>query len=385
MSDRDDLAWVHELSDDSDLDRALARVRADVHVDEGAISHGKVAVLAAAAELERAERSSDTIAAARPDAVVLPLAPTTDVAGRQQAKRSWRIVTAAAAVIVAALAVTSQLLPSDGGEIDSAAAAALEQAAEEAEKAGDPPVGPGRYRYTALLSWQKTAGRSDGKDYEFLSERVVETWVPADERQEWLERTSVTGKRVFLRGDAQAAASAIEAEQALDGKEDRAQCGSVGAESGEPRPCEGRPPGWMRPTAEWMAGLPREPAALQRRIETDLGGDRSLRGVHPLSYVVSVLNSGRAPVDLRAALYRVMALQPGGAPPDPAANLGGRIGTAFGFTMNGNRIDVVIDPATGQFLGYRVPGPPGGPPGAETAEYALLTVGVADKSGVKPK
>ena len=69
--------------------------------------------------------------------------------------------------------------------------------------------------------------------------------------------------------------------------------------------------------------------------------------------MADLLRSGLVPADLRAALYRVLGKVPGLEITEQVANLDGKKGTAYGISDDGTRHDVIIDPATGQFIGER--------------------------------
>ena len=74
-------------------------------------------------------------------------------------------------------------------------------------------------------------------------------------------------------------------------------------------------------------------------------------------HVATLLESGTAPADLRAALYRALALVPDVTITNQQAALDGRRGTAFGLPRDGvkNQQELIIDAVTG-----------GGPAGATT-------------------
>lgn len=64
--------------------------------------------------------------------------------------------------------------------------------------------------------------------------------------------------------------------------------------------------------------------------------------------------SGQLGADQRATIYDALASIPGVDITDEQANLDGRTGIALGRTVdNGLRHEIIVDPATGEFLGNR--------------------------------
>ena len=173
--------------------------------------------------------------------------------------------------------------------------------------------------------------------YEF----EYEMWVPADLTQPCTVRTHVTGERRFVTGDEEQAKEAGVELLAPLTKEESRPCTDGGD--------------WSRyPSAEFLASLPRDnPRRLydllrHKPIPVAIGDTEWV-----LSRVATTLLSGRAPADLRAALYRALALVPGLEVTEQVVNLDGRRGTALGAAEHGARHDLIIDQATGQFIGER--------------------------------
>ncbi|QFU92702.1 CU044_5270 family protein [Amycolatopsis sp. YIM 10] len=309
---------------DTELDGLLRQVRADVHTDEDVIARGRAKVLAAAAEVEG-----------------VPVLKAKSAAP-QRKKRSMWLAAAAAAVVIAGAAGT-QLLSVDEAKVDPASAAILHRAAQA--PGTDVPLAPGQFRYVETHAW--TLSRSEEKNLTYRTESVTREWVPADERQEWLLRKEYTGNREFLTGDERDAGPEIAAENAAD-EDMRGPCGDYSTPTGR-TPCAAS---WQHPTAEWMAGLPRDPVKLEERLRADLA-DNDRGEVRVFDYASDLLRTGRVPADLRSALYRVLATVPGIRQTDNTATLDGRVGTALGIEDDDSRHDIVIDPETGQFIGER--------------------------------
>jgi len=74
-----------------------------------------------------------------------------------------------------------------------------------------------------------------------------------------------------------------------------------------------------------------------------------------LVFIADTLRQGTAPADLRAALFRAVAMIPGVTVTEERAELDGSVGVAVGRfeSKNGLRIELVFDPATGQLIGER--------------------------------
>ncbi|HEX8518621.1 MAG TPA: hypothetical protein VF667_03420, partial [Pseudonocardia sp.] len=97
-------------------------------------------------------------------------------------------------------------------------------------------------------------------------------------------------------------------------------------------------------------------------------------------YATDFLKTGAAPPDLRAALYRALAKVPGLAVTDGAAEVDGRRGTALGITdPDGNRLEMIVDPRTGAFLGTRTTDADG-----TVQNVTTVTTAGADQIGVVP-
>lgn len=115
------------------------------------------------------------------------------------------------------------------------------------------------------------------------------------------------------------------------------------------------PAGWQQPSPEWLAALPRDPAALRDRLYADTAGHgRSVDG-EAFVYVADLLRSGVVPADLRSALYRVLATVPGVEITSSSASIGADDGVGLGYyeAKDGTRQEIVIDPANGELIGER--------------------------------
>ncbi|MFT7839839.1 CU044_5270 family protein [Saccharothrix sp. BKS2] len=395
---------IHRTWAEDELDVALAEFNADVGTDERVIGRARTALLTSAGQ----GRAADRRAGAVPPGAVLPHeAPararrsagwpgrrSAGWSGQWSARRpaGWsgrRLVVGAAAVgVLVAGALVAQTVPFGGSAPASAeAVAALDRAAAGAIGAVDEPVGPGRYRYVATRAWWMASASVDGREFARLAENLLETWVPADPAGEWLLRRDVTGNQRWVLGtEEEARAAGVPTGNTWprggwpEGDE-RARCGDFDVEP--ERQC--RVPGsWSHPTAEWQAGLPTDPDALLERLEDDIPDGR--RHDQLLVYVADALRSGLVGKDVRAALYRAMTGVPGLEVTDRQANVDGRIGTALGLDDGHVRQEIIIDPATGRFIGERrtaTSDADGYPPGT-VLSFTSVETGVVDATGVRP-
>ena len=141
---------------------------------------------------------------------------------------------------------------------------------------------------------------------------------------------------------------------------------------------------WPQPSTGFLASLPRDAGQLYDRLRQDTAGRGQDPELEMLGYVADVLRDGLVPADLRAALYRALAKVPGLEITEQVANLDGHKGTAYGISGAGTRHDVIVDPATGQFIGERQideKGASGVPAGTVIDYTSVSNPTVVDKIG----
>jgi hypothetical protein len=344
---------VRAMWSEDELDRALAALRPPTEPSARTHSRVKAEILIAAGARE-------------------PVTPEP----RPKRRWGWWAGSAATVAAVAAGVLIVQTVQFDH-TIPSAAAEQLNSAADRTG-ATDEPLAPGQYRYLATHAWWMASGT----DYAYLAENLLETWLPADQKQEWLWRRDVTGARKWLAGNE--TDNQIHETGWPEG-EWRAPCGDwYAAEEGR-RPCtqEG---GWQVPTAEFLAALPRDPDRLYERLRKDTEGKGTDANLEMVVYVADVLRTGQVPADLRASLYRALAKVEGLQITEQVANVDGRKGTAYGISAAGERHDVIVDPATGQFIGERQITEDGYDdiPAGTVTEYTSVTTAVVSGIGVTP-
>jgi len=321
---------VRAMWSEDELDGALAALGPEDEYDDRVFHRAKSELLLAAGAKE-------------------PL-PAPEPAPTRRPTRRWAWAVGFVAAAVASVLVVQTVQFSD--TIPDAAADQLNLAADRVDAVDgfDEPLQPGQYRYIATHAWwMATMNRNS-----YLAENVLETWVPADQSQEWLLRRDVTGKRKWVAGsEEQARADGLPIDEpGWPEGEWQAPCGDFFEVEAGNDPCRQKG-SWQVPTEKFLAALPRDVDKLYDRLrgETrDHGNDADLE---MLVYVADVLRTGLVPPDLRAALYRTLAKVDGLQITEQVANLDGRKGTAYGISAKGQRHDVIVDPETGQFIGER--------------------------------
>jgi len=354
---------VHQVWSEEELDRALTTLHSDVTTDDTAL------------RAARAELMADA-GAAQPSTVDAP---------RSRGWLRWAVAASVVAVIVASLLVIQTMRIGDHPPTASAAAAQLNSAADKISSS-DPALGPTQFRYVGTHAWWMATTSANKQSFSYLAENLLETWVPADQKQDWLWRRDVTGKRKWVQGteeQARAAGYPID-EAAWPEGEWRAPCGDFFAKEEGKQPCT-EPGSWQRPTPEFLAGLPRDPAQLFARLKADAPGNK--RGdAEVLVLAADTLRSGLIPADLRAALYRALGRLPGLEITEQVANLDGRKGTAYGVNDGDIRQEIIVDPTTGEFIGERETAARNldGLPADTVMTYTSVTTAIVDTMGTRP-
>jgi hypothetical protein len=254
------------------------------------------------------------------------------------------IAAAAAAVVLAAGVLFVQAARSDGPAPVASAAATLNSAADNINPV-DEPIEPGQYRYIASRSrglnnylTARAGGDAPGR-FTAVEEWTLEEWVPADLAQQCVLRSRATS-RTWVEGDEERAREAGIEPLPTDVHEEVNSCTGSGD--------------WSRyPSAEFLASVTRDPRQLYDLLRQMPMPVAMSDASWVMNRVAATLSSGRAPADLRAALYRALALLPGLEVIERVDNLDGHQGTALGLTEYGVRHDLIIDPATGQYIGER--------------------------------
>lgn len=340
---------VHQVWSDDELDRALDSFRSDVRVNPEARGLARDRLIA--------------------ETRGLPATPPTAV--RQRPVRRWL----AATVLVGALVSGGVALQAtSSGGASAQAHELLERSAALVVTTGDAPVKPGQYRYLEARASAEPRGRTRaGTEVVIRQTEVRQLWIPANPDDEWL-RTNTMDAELLVGTMAEAreiglgppAEPMVESERARRG-EFAGTAGSGGS--------------WQVPTAAFIAGLSRDPDQLYDRLREDIPfhfgrGDRKV-----ITYAADLLRTTYVPPDLRAALFRALTNVSGLVVIEGVTDLEGRRGVALGVPGedDGPRNEIIMEPATGTFLGERTVRADGGLVGATAVRSA-----VADEIGLVP-
>ncbi|MGW0518037.1 CU044_5270 family protein [Crossiella sp. NPDC003009] len=307
------------------------------------------------------EVSPDPEALAAARARLLTAAETPAVRPRLAARR-W-LVAAAAVAVVTTGALLAQTFTTGGATAD--ARDVLATAAKGAD--GDRPLRPGEYRYVVARSWDSASTVHADKTYSYLEETLRETWIPFDENAEWVRRERLTGNRQWTLGvtEAEYRAAGLPLDpvgQPVDKRAPRGEFDAAGELSacGQP-PCPVTPPevvrererkgSWQTPTQAWQDALPADPAALYERLRAGLRPELAESGA--FENARAALRTGRLRTEVRNRLYQALRLLPGITVKDGAVDLGGRHGVSLGLAGELSSTEIIIEPASGRFLGER--------------------------------
>ncbi|MFC0623578.1 CU044_5270 family protein [Kribbella deserti] len=144
------------------------------------------------------------------------------------------------------------------------------------------------------------------------------------------------------------------------------------------------PGDWQSPKPEWLAGLPRDGQAMLERLKKDRA-DNDRNDIQLMVEVTDMLGNPAIPADVRAAVFKAIAKIPG-LRAVPAVDLLGRKAMAFGVADDSEWHEVLVDPATGNYLGERqVARKPfaGVKPGETVSQNALEEL-LVNKVGQRP-
>ncbi|MEV0678731.1 CU044_5270 family protein [Actinosynnema sp. NPDC050436] len=352
---------------DDEVDHALSELYEDIKTDQRGLTAVRENLMAAASGAV-APDAPDTEAA---QADVVPIGAAKSRRARP-ARRWW--AAAAAVVVLAVGGVVAQTVVFTPSSATAQAREALTGAAELAARARDAVVPAGHYRYLGTHAWWAREMGTETRNFSYLNENVIEVWIPADPEGEWVRRRRETGNRKWLEGtEAEARAAGVVIEES-PWPEQRAKGGNFV----ENAPEHGN---WQFPKPQFVAGLPTDPERLYERLRADSGGD-----AHALVYAADALRAGMLPAAVRATLLRALTFVPGLDVTDNAADLDGRRGVALGVTEDGNRQEIILDPATGEVIGERQVSDslfPGVPPGTVTS-CSSVTTAVVGGVGERP-
>ena len=111
--------------------------------------------------------------------------------------------------------------------------------------------------------------------------------------------------------------------------------------------------GAIKLTRGQLLGFPTDPAVIYGRLRDNTGGRGNSPEGEVFTEIGDALRAAPAPADLRAGLYRALALVPGVRLVGEITDRAGRRGSAVAFTESGVRHELVIDPDTSELLAER--------------------------------
>lgn len=320
-------------------------------------------------QLHREARTSD----APLDAVrarVLAAAAAETAPPRRSRRWYAPVAVAAAAALVAGVvamnnrpheqqvAVPGATTAATAPEVELLSAPEYLNLAADAITATDQPLAPGQYRYIATHQWNSVgmmlappADRPDApkSGYTWLRESRHEKWIPHDTDLEWMERRTPLEGLEWLGGSVPRSEAAEPEVTDVDTGERRGRCGDFFPNSLPKKVC-GDPADWDNP--EFYAALPRDPQAIAQYLR-DATAHRGSEPTTVFHWGAEILRTGLMPADLRAQWYRALALIDGVTAFEQGVTLDGRSGVAIGIDGPHERRELIIDPATGDFIGER--------------------------------
>ena len=283
----------------------------------------------------------------------------------------------ASAVTLTLVAVNLVGIPGvEVGGAEPAAASVLESAARATLQFSDPVVGAGQYlrvRTDAVYMTQTwleedvDAARVNGEVQDlqtvapqtYMQGEHLELFRPADPNDTWWQiqcRASVA--ETFGPKSELAAQQDPSVTEGPIGHLIEMPGGRMKYESPDGQIESGNPVGGFTVpggASDDFTQLPLEPATLLAEIHRLNAGSGPSPDGQALVWIADTLRSGTVPAEYRAAMYQAAALIPGVTITDEQATLNGTTGIAIGRdeTNDGIRQEIIIDPATGQFIGER--------------------------------
>ncbi|MDQ0076311.1 hypothetical protein [Arthrobacter oryzae] len=235
-----------------------------------------------------------------------------------------RVLLTAAAVTVGALAVGQIGITAQSAH----AAGVLRAVAEQSMTFVDPVPAPGQYLLVHThANWRVSGVDQAGNMTNTMNVQTIDVYVPGNPEEDWvLERDW---------GDAHPVPMEIEVTRAKDGY------------------FYGGP--WTLMTDNELDALPRDGQALYDHFNSQYQGGSASRDENNFVRITDILRMGLIPADLRAGLYKALALIPG-VTASEEANFDGKVGIAIGRTeplRAGQRAEMIIDPDTGLVIGER--------------------------------
>ncbi|RJQ78006.1 hypothetical protein D5S17_13850 [Pseudonocardiaceae bacterium YIM PH 21723] len=247
----------------------------------------------------------------------------------------------------------------------------LDRAATLSVRTVDVPLREGQFRYVRS-EYRGITLLPDGGAV--ASQLRREEWMPKDPHQPWLLRTTQVGKPHWVPGHEGSGPAAAQLNPMLG--EWTAPCGGYSFMA-QPVDCEHGSE--TNPTPEFLAKLPSDPAKLWMQ----LASSGVQQGLHNIS---GLLATGRIPGQTRSLLYQALKHATGIRVTSDAVNVDGRTGLGISAAGDGDGLEFMVDPDTGQFLGSRLvlSKTTQGFPQGTVLQTDSVRMGVADKIGAAP-
>ncbi|SFR26007.1 hypothetical protein SAMN04488564_109177 [Lentzea waywayandensis] len=268
-------------------------------------------------------------------------------------RRRWVLPAAAAAVVLLAAGTVGVVVTRQRTLTVATASEVLLRAADSIDVgAVEPKAGPGQYllRVEHVRSSRSNAENPDGSvGYTYLLEQEISRWIPANDRDVWQETRKVLGSPRLIGQNLPDGRIPPMGFQPTDDGQWAGACGDFFPQA-QPKKVCGDPTDWDSP--EFYARLPRDPDELYGRLK-ELTANRGSAPDTVFHHAVQILATGMMPADLRAQWYRAIAKIPGIQIAAQATTVDGRDGVALGLTTEHEQRQLIIDPATGEFIGER--------------------------------
>ena len=259
----------------------------------------------------RNRQNNDSLVSLKPDTPARP-------------RPTRRVLLTAAAVTVGALAVGQIGITAQSAH----AAGVLRAVADQSMTFVDPVPAPGQYLLVHThANWLVSGVDQAGNMKNSMNVQTIDVYRPGNPDEDWVLRRDW--------GDAHPVPMEIEVTHAKDGY------------------FYGGP--WTLMTDEELDALPREGQALYDHFNSQYQGGSASRDENHFVRITDILRMGLIPADLRAGLYKALALIPG-VNASEQANFDGKVGIAIGRTeplRAGQRAEMIIDPHTGLVIGER--------------------------------
>ena len=274
------------------------------------------------------------------DSVAVP-APHRRVTSRRIGFATLGVATLAAALIAANILVPVGA----GGGATAEAAEFLDSAAAATIETSDPVVEPGQFLRIATNAVYGASTGEAGYDEYWLAPSTSVLYIPANRSDEWVWERRPLQPTVFFGGTEEIALQKYQ-EWLRDPQMNGVRHGASGVFSDT---SSGRDYG--------MDEMPRGPSALRDYFYDSYTDGSASIDEDVWVRITDLLRTGEVPADLRAALYRAIALIPGVEIIDDQAALDGRTGVALGRVEpargSTSREEIIIDPTTGLIIGER--------------------------------